>query len=203
MIVVGDMKEMSSTVSEFKGQPREVLSMDPLKFMVWLFLLASVMLFASQTSAYLVKRAEGNWLEFTVPAIFTYSTVVLVISSITMHWAYVEAKKNNFSQLKLAVGITFVLGLLFMVMQVIGWGDLVDKNVYFVGNLAGSFFYVFTFLHLVHLVFGLIALLNTLWASTKMKVHSKRLRRIEICATVWHFLDILWIYLFVFLLTFN
>lgn len=194
---------MSSTVSEFKGQPREVLSMDPLKFMVWLFLLASVMLFASQTSAYLVKRAEGNWLEFTVPAIFTYSTVVLVISSITMHWAYVEAKKNNFSQLKLAVGITFVLGLLFMVMQVIGWGDLVDKNVYFVGNLAGSFFYVFTFLHLVHLVFGLIALLNTLWASTKMKVHSKRLRRIEICATVWHFLDILWIYLFVFLLTFN
>ena len=194
---------MTSTVSNYKEQPKEVLSMDPLKFMVWLFLLSSVMLFASQTSAYLVKRAEGNWLEFTVPSIFTYSTIVLVISSITMHWAYIQAKKDNFGQLKLAVGVTFLLGMLFMVMQVLGWGKLVDMNVYFVGNLAGSFFYVFTFLHLFHLVFGLIALLNTLWATTKMKVHSKRLRRIEICATIWHFLDILWIYLFVFLLTFN
>ncbi len=197
------MKEMSSTVSEYKEQPREVLSMDPMKFMVWLFLVASVMLFGSQTSAYLVKRAEGNWLEFTIPAIFTYSTIVLVVSSITMHWAYLEAKKNNFARLKTAVGITFVLGLLFLGMQIAGWGRLVEMNVYFVGNLAGSFFYVFTFLHVVHLVFGLIALLNTLSAATKMKVHSKRLRRIEICATIWHFLDILWIYLFVFLLTFN
>lgn len=197
------MKEASPAISEFKEQPREVLSMDPIKFMVWLFLLASVMLFASQTSAYLVKRAEGNWLEFTVPSIFTYSTLVLVISSITMHWAYLEAKKDNFGRLKLSVAITFFLGVLFMVMQVLGWGKLVDMNVYFVGNLAGSFFYVFTFLHIVHLVFGLIALLSTLWAASRMKVHSKRLRRIEICATIWHFLDILWVYLFVFLLTFN
>ncbi len=197
------MKDIETAIPQYKEQPREILSMDPIKFMVWLFLLASVMLFASQTSAYLVKRAEGNWLEFTVPAVFTYSTIVLVISSITMHWAYIEAKKDNFGRLKLAVGLTVILGFLFMVMQVIGWGKLVDMQVYFVGNLAGSFFYVFTFLHLVHLVLGLIALLNTLWASMKMKVHSKRLRRIEICATIWHFLDILWIYLFVFLLTFN
>lgn len=197
------MKEMSSTVTDYKRQPGEVLSMDPLKFMVWLFLIASVMLFASQTSAYLVKRAEGNWLEFTMPAVFTYSTIVLVVSSITMHWAYLEARKDNFSRLRMAVGITFILGVLFMVLQVVGWGKLVEMNVYFVGNLAGSFFYVFTFLHLVHLLFGLFALLNTLWAAAKMKVHSKRLRRIEICATIWHFLDILWIYLFVFLLTFN
>jgi cytochrome c oxidase subunit 3 len=197
------MKEMSTTITESSARPREVLSMDPLKFMVWLFLLASVMLFASQTSAYLVKRAEGNWLEFTVPSVFTYSTLVLLVSSVTMQWAYREAKRDNFSRLKVAVGITFLLGVLFMAMQVVGWGQLVDRNVYFVGNLAGSFFYVFTFLHLFHLVFGLIALLNTLWAATKMKVHSQRLRRIEICATIWHFLDILWIYLFVFLLTFN
>lgn len=195
---------MDTTISEYREEgPKEVLSMDPLKFMVWLFLAASVMLFASQTSAYLVKRAEGNWLEFAVPAIFTYSTIVLVISSVTMHWAYLEAKKDNFNQLKLAVAITFVLGLAFMAMQVLGWQKLVEMQVYFVGNLAGSFFYVFTFLHLAHLLLGLIALLNTLWASMKMKVHSKRLRRIEICATIWHFLDILWIYLFVFLLTFN
>src|SRR5690606_22712129 len=123
----------------------DTLSMDPVKFMVWLLLLASVMLFASQTSAYLVKRAEGNWLEFTIPGIFTYSTIVLVLSSVTMHWAYLEAKKDNFSKLKLAVAVTFLLGVVFLAMQVLGWGKLVEMNVYFVGNLAGSFFYVFTF----------------------------------------------------------
>ncbi|WP_345032875.1 cytochrome c oxidase subunit 3 [Ravibacter arvi] len=197
------MKEGRSTVAEFGSKPNDTLSMDPVKFMVWLLLLASVMLFASQTSAYLVKRAEGNWLEFTIPGIFTYSTIVLVLSSVTMHWAYLEAKKDNFSKLKLAVTVTFLLGVVFLAMQVLGWGKLVEMNVYFVGNLAGSFFYVFTFLHLVHLILGLLALLSTLWAATKMKVHSKRLRRIEVCATIWHFLDILWIYLFVFLLTFN
>jgi len=197
------MKNAETTLTHYKDQPREVMSMDPIKFMVWLFIVASVMLFASQTSAYLVKRAEGNWLEFTVPTIFTVSTVVLMISSVTMHWAYLEAKKDNFGRLKIAVAATLVLGIAFMVMQVMGWQKLVEMQVYFVGNLAGSFFYVFTFLHLVHLVLGLIALANTLWASMKMKVHSKRLRRIEVCATIWHFLDILWIYLFVFLLTFN
>ncbi len=181
----------------------ETLSMDPKKFILWGFIVTIIMLFASQTSAYLVRRAEGNWVEFEVPHIFWYSSVVLIFSSIAMHWAYLAAKKDNFNTLKIAISITFVLGLAFLWMQVEGWKDLVAQNIYFVGNPSGSFFYVFTLLHGVHLVTGLIVLCVTFISAMRLKVHAKNLRRIEICTTYWHFLDILWIYLFAFLLYFR
>ena len=181
----------------------ETLSMDPKKFILWGFIVTIIMLFASQTSAYLVRRAEGNWVEFEVPQIFWYSSVVLIISSIAMHWAYLAAKKDNFNTLKIAISITFVLGLAFLWMQVEGWKDLVAQNIYFVGNPSGSFFYVFTLLHGVHLVTGLIVLCVTFISAMRLKVHAKNLRRIEICTTYWHFLDVLWLYLFAFLLYFR
>lgn len=181
----------------------ETLSMDPKKFILWGFIVTIIMLFASQTSAYLVRRAEGNWVEFAIPQIFWYSTVVLIMSSISMHWAYLAAKKDNFNTLKIAISITFVLGLAFLGMQFEGWKDLVAQNIYFVGNPSGSFFYVFTLLHGGHLITGLIVLCVTFIAAMRLKVHAKNLRRIEICTTYWHFLDILWIYLFAFLLYFR
>jgi len=184
-------------------EPQETLSMDPKKFILWLFIVSIVMLFASQTSAYLVRRAEGNWLEFTVPVIFSYSTVALFVSSISMHVAYLAAKKDNFLTLKIAISITFALGLAFLWMQFEGWKDLVAQNVYLVGNPSGSFFYVFTLLHGAHLITGLVVLCFAFVSAFQMKVHAKNLRRIGICTTYWHFLDILWIYLFVFLLYFR
>lgn len=190
-------------VAERIREPRETLSMNPKKFILWLFIVSIIMVFASQTSAYLVRRAEGNWLEFEIPSIFIYSTIVLIASSISMHWAYLCAKKDNFGSLKTAISITFVLGTLFLVMQFLGWGDLVKANVYFVGNPSGSFFYVFTALHGFHIISGLIVLLYCLTGVFNSKIHAKRLNRIEIASTYWHFLDILWIYLYVFLLIFH
>lgn len=181
----------------------ETLSMDPKKFILWGFIVTIIMLFASQTSAYLVRRAEGNWVEFEIPHIFWYSSFVLILSSISMHWSYLAAKKDNFNTLKIAISITFVLGLAFLGMQFMGWKDLVAQNIYFVGNPSGSFFYVFTLLHGGHLITGLIVLCVTFVSAMHLKVHAKSLRRIEICATYWHFLDILWIYLFAFLLYFR
>jgi cytochrome c oxidase subunit 3 len=120
-----------------------------------------------------------------------------------MHWAYLCAKKDNLGTLKTAISITFVLGTLFLVMQVMGWGDLVDANVYLVGNPSGSFFYVFTALHGFHIISGLFVLLYCLVGVFKSSVHAKRLNRIEIASTYWHFLDLLWIYLYLFLLIFH
>jgi cytochrome c oxidase subunit 3 len=184
-------------------EPEATLSVDPKKFILWLFIVSILMLFASQTSAYLVRRAEGNWLEFEMPIVFWYSTFVLIISSLSMHWAYYSAKKDNFNNLKIAISVTFVLGLAFLYMQFQGWREMVDMKVYFVGNPSGSFLYVFTGLHAFHLISGLFVLLFALVSAFRFKVHAKSLRRIEICATYWHFLDILWVYLFFFLLTFN
>ena len=197
------MKEEIKNIQLTEQEPQETLSMDSKKFILWLFIVSIVMLFASQTSAYLVRRAEGNWLEFEVPVVFWYSTVVLFVSSVTMHISYLAAKKDNFTLLKTAISVTFALGLAFLVMQFVGWQDLVKQNVYFVGNPSGSFFYVFTFLHGVHIITGLTVLCFAFVAAFQMRIHAKNLRRIEICTTYWHFLDILWLYLFVFLLYFR
>lgn len=188
------------TVSDL---PEETLSMNPRKFTLWLFIVSIIMIFAAMTSAYLVRRAEGNWLNYTIPSVFTYSTVVLVISSLTMHWAYVAAKKDNFQQLKIAITLTFALGLVFLYMQFQGWVALVEEKVFFVGNPAGSFMYVFTGLHAFHLISGLVVLVFALIAAYRLRIHAKSLNQIEIAATYWHFLDILWIYLFLFLIYFH
>ncbi|WP_080053938.1 cytochrome c oxidase subunit 3 [Spirosoma aerolatum] len=184
-------------------EPEETLSMNPRKFILWLFIVSIIMLFAAMTSAYLVRRAEGNWLEYAIPSIFYYSSVVLVISSLTMHWAYLSAKKDNFDNLKIAITITFVLGAIFLYMQFLGWVDLVNENVFFVGNPAGSFMYIFTGLHGFHLISGIIVLVFALVAAFRLRIHAKSLNQIEIAATYWHFLDILWLYLFFFLVYFH
>lgn len=184
-------------------EPEETLSMNPKKFILWLFIVSIVMLFAAMTSAYLVRRAEGNWLEFTVPVMFTYSTIVLIASSLTMQWAYWAAKKDNFNTLRVAISITFALGIAFLWMQFQGWVALVEENVYFVGNPAGSFIYIFTGLHALHLISGLAVLVVVLISAFRLDIHAKSLNRIQIASTYWHFLGILWVYLLLFLLYFH
>lgn len=196
------MSELVNNISIIE-EPEETLSMNPRKFILWLFIVSIVMLFAAMTSAYLVRRAEGNWLEYDIPIVFSYSSVVLLISSLTMHWAYTSAKKDNFSNLKTAITITFALGMVFLYMQFQGWVELVNQKVFFVGNPAGSFMYIFTGLHAFHLISGLIVLVFALVASFRLRIHAKSLNQIEIAATYWHFLDILWLYLFFFLVYFH
>ena len=177
--------------------------MHPKKFALWLFMVTVVMLFAAFTSAYIVRQSEGDWLQFALPQAFWITSGIIILSSITMHWAYVSAKKDNLDAVKLAMGITTLLGIAFLVGQFIAWGELVDRNVYFVGNPAGSFVYVFSGLHGVHLVGGVVFLLIVLIQTFRYKVHAKSLDQIEMCATYWHFLDGLWLYLFLFLLLNN
>jgi len=185
---------------EYIEGAEQPISMHPKKFALWLFIVSVVMVFAGLTSAYIVRQAEGNWLEFNLPEIFYYSTGIIILSSVTMHWAYNSAKDNNMSMLKIAMGLTSVLGLIFLVTQWYSWVALVDRDVYFVGNPSGSFLYVFTGLHALHLVSGVIFLIIVLISSMNYKVHSQNMARMEMCATYWHFLGGLWIYLFMFLL---
>ncbi len=186
--------------TELVSEMERPMRMNPKKFALWLFMVSVVMLFAALTSAYIVRQAEGNWDVFEMPKIFYASTIVIFISSITMHWAVLNAKKNDLKKLKLAISITVALGVAFLVMQVMGWGDLVDISVYFVGNPSNSFLYVLTGVHAAHLISGVVFLAIMLVAAFQYKVHSKQMVKIEMCATYWHFLDALWIYLFIFLL---
>ncbi|NQW27745.1 MAG: cytochrome c oxidase subunit 3 [Flammeovirgaceae bacterium] len=173
------------------------------KFALWLFLISVCMLFAGLTSAYLVKKSDGNWLQFDMPQIFLYSTIVLIISILSMHWTYRSAKNNTLLSLKWGLLFTGLLAIIFSYLQFEGWGQLVETNVFLVGNPSGSFVYVFSGLHLVHLLGGLGFLVVVFVDTLKFQVHSKNLLTIEMCTTYWHFLGGLWIYLYLFLVINN
>jgi len=191
---------MAEYMQQTEGTVKKPTSMNPKKFALWLFMVSVVMIFASLTSAYIVRQAEGNWYIFDLPLVFYISSVIILMSSATMQWAVQEAKKDNFAMLRVAMSITALLGISFLVLQYYGWVELVNIDVYFVGNPSGSFVYVLTGLHGIHLVSGVIFILWVLYLSFKFKIHSKNLLSLDLCATFWHFLDGLWIYLFVFLL---
>ncbi len=181
-------------------EPKKPLAMHPKKFAMWLFVASVGMLFASLTSAYIVRQAEGNWLYFKLPDLLYWTSLVIVLSSVTMQMAFHAAKKDMLERVKILVSITMVLGVIFLIGQVMAWGQLVAQSVYFVGNPSGSFLYVLTGLHGLHIVSAIIYLILVLMAAYRFKIHSRSLAMIEMCTTYWHFLGGLWLYLFIFLL---
>lgn len=184
-------------------ESRKPMAMNPKKFGMWLFIATVFMLFMSLTSAYIVRQADGNWTYFELPSLFWLTTVVILLSSVTMQWAYLAVKKDNASTARLMITLTAVLGVIFLVGQVYGWKALVLNKVYLVGNPSGSFVYVLTLLHGLHIISALIYVLIILVAVLRGKVHSRRMAGVEMCATYWHFLGVLWLYLFVFLLIYR
>ena len=181
-------------------EPRRPMAMNPRKFALWLFMITVVMIFAALTSAYIVRQGEGNWMLFKLPLELWVTSGIILLSSATMHWGYLSAKKDELEKVKIAISLTTLLGIAFLVGQVYVWNALVEQSVFFVGNPSGSFLYVLSGLHGLHLVSGVIFLIIVLISTLKYKVHSKNLNQLQMCATYWHFLDALWIYLFVFLL---
>jgi cytochrome c oxidase subunit 3 len=171
---------------------------NPTKFVLWLIIVASVMLFAAFTSAYIVRRGEGNWLIFDLPELFTYNTFIIALSSVSMQWAYISAKKDNLNMLKIALLITLGLGIAFGIGQWYAWVDLVANGIHFVGNPSESFIYVISGIHLAHMIGGLVFLLIIIGKTFQFKVHKKNLLSINLCTTYWHFLGLVWVYLYFF-----
>src|SRR5688572_6259812 len=179
---------------------------NPVKFTVWLFIISITMMFAAFTSAYIVRRSEGNWQEFELPAGLILNTVILFLSSVSLQLGYVAAKKDNLKGLKIGLFITFALGVAFLIGQWNVWAELVEKQIFFGGataNPSGSFLYVLTGVHGFHLVTALIYLIIVLISTVQYKVHSKNLLHLEMCTTYWHFLGALWIYLYGFLILYK
>jgi cytochrome c oxidase subunit III len=184
-------------------EAKKPLSMHPRKFAMWLFIVSVGMLFAAWTSAYIVKRGEPGWSSFELPVQFWVNSIIILLSSGTMVWAQRALKGDKIEMAKVAITITAVLGVAFLVGQVLAWQKMIEMNYYFAGmgsNTSSSFIYVLTGVHGVHIVGGVIYLLLLMIAVFKGKVHSKNMTMVEMCATYWHFLDVLWLYLFVFLI---
>jgi cytochrome c oxidase subunit III len=168
--------------------------------LLWIAIGSMVMLFAGLTSAYVVRHGAGNWVVFELPQMFYYSTAIILVSSVTINWALTSAKRNDQQKIKTALGITLLLGFGFGISQFMAWSALVNNGVFLVGNPAGSFVYILSGAHLAHVTGGLIYLLIIYFRSTKNVYNADNLLGIQLCSIYWHFLDVLWIYLFLFLL---
>lgn len=132
----------------------------PYKFNMWIAIVSMVMIFAAFTSAYVVKKGDvKTWQEIILPSIFTTSTIVIVLSSAFMHAAYVAFKNGNLQVYRGCITTTFLLGAAFLTLQIQGWETLVNQGVSLTGNVAGSFIYVISGSHFLHVAGGVIALL--------------------------------------------
>ncbi|RFM30654.1 cytochrome c oxidase subunit 3 [Deminuibacter soli] len=173
----------------------------PHKFTLWVAMGSIVMMFAGLTSAYIVKRNQSNWLEFGLPAVFWYSTAVIIISSVTMHLAVKAFKAKEMARYRKLITLTAGLGLLFAGLQFIGFSALHKNGVQLFGigsNPSASFLGIITGLHVLHVLGGVVALIVSFARAFRVRTRSYAATPVEVVATYWHFVDILWIYLFIF-----
>jgi cytochrome c oxidase subunit 3 len=194
---------------------KQAKKIHPQKFMMWLAMGSMAMAFAGLTSGYLVRMAQGNWRFFTLPHMFWYSTVAIIVSSFTMMLAVKAFKSREMAKFKLLISLTLGLGLLFGLCQYLGFYQLYhevqqvringevlkqSETVRLNGNPSGSFLFVIAGLHLLHLAGGIIALFIVFFRAFRTRVKTYNTTGLEIAASYWHFVDILWVYLFVFFL---
>lgn len=171
------------------------------KPLLWIALISIIMFFAGLTSAVVVRMSDGNWMNFEMPQMFLYSSIIIFLSSISMHYSLVLAKKDRAEMVKIPSLITLGLGILFIITQILGYRELISEGIYFTGpghNDSASYVYLISAVHLLHLLGGMIALAIVVFHAIKASYNSKNLLGLQLCSTYWHFLGGLWIYLYVF-----
>ncbi|ALJ05997.1 cytochrome oxidase subunit III [Pseudalgibacter alginicilyticus] len=173
------------------------------KMMLWFGIISLIMSFAGWTSAFVVSSSRPDWLgDFQLPNAFIISTVVIILSSITFLLAKQALKKNKTQQVTICLLATLVLGVVFIVFQFSGFQQIIDLGYYFTGpasNITMSYIYLIAVVHIAHVVVGLICLLVVIYNHFKQKYQANNMLGFELAATFWHFIDILWVYLFLFL----
>ena len=182
------------------NQPQKL---HPHKFLMWVSIGSICMMFAGLTSAYVVKKSQDNVISVNLPSIFIWSTLVILISSLSLHMALKFAKAEQKKEYKKYLLLTAFLGIVFTIMQYFGFKTLDQSGVQFIGrnsNPGASFLLIIIGLHSIHVLGGVMALIamsikNVFNRNMKVNVVGA-----EIMAAYWHFVDVLWIYLLIFLI---
>ncbi len=171
----------------------------PHKFTMWIAIGSIVMMFAGLTSDYIVKSNQVNWQEVKTPQVFWYSTAAILLSSLTIQMGLRSFKQREMNRYRQLIAATTILGIIFIVLQWIGFKQLWNSGIQFKGIAgAGQFLYVIFGLHALHVLGGAIALIVMFIKAFFGKTKTYASTGVEVMATYWHFVDVLWIYLFVF-----
>lgn len=172
----------------------------PHKFTLWVGIGSLLMMFAGLTSAYIVKRNQASWQTFDLPQLFWYSTIAIIISSITIYLAEKAFKQREMAKYRRLLSATVLLGVLFIVFQFLGFRQLNIQGLGLGKKGSVDFLYVIVGLHAAHVLGGLVALIILFAKAFSKKTRNYNSVPVELVSTYWHFVDILWVYLLIFLL---
>ncbi|MGF7216810.1 cytochrome c oxidase subunit 3 [Spirosoma lacussanchae] len=182
---------------------------EPFRFMVWLGIASSVMFFTILLASYIIRRAGSGWTDVKLPNVFLISTVAILLSSLTLNNANHAFRHERFKSYRTNIASTLVLGTLFILLQGWGWRQMILAGVGLSGNPAGGFVYIISGIHLLHILIGLIFLVIVLVEALRRRpyvdsfvysVNPPNRLKLQLITLYWHFVDILWIGLFVFLI---
>jgi cytochrome c oxidase subunit 3 len=177
---------------------QEKNKMHPLKFVMWGACATIVMMFTGLSSAYIVKRTQGNWITYDIPGIFYYSTAVIILSSITILLTRKAFINRQMKQYKAWLAITMILGITFVILQYTGFKELWASGITLTRNVSFSFLYIIVGLHAIHVIGGVVALIVMYLKSFSTRRKNYSPIYIGLMSTYWHFVDLLWIYLLFF-----
>jgi len=172
----------------------------PRKFALWAACASISMMFAAFTSAYIVRQAAGNWLEFPLPTYFYISTGIIVLSSIFLHISYTSFKNGKEGMYKGLIVLSAILGISFVVCQILGFYELEAMGIELTGNPSGSFVIVIAAVHAAHVLAGIAVLGVAMLHAFLLPFNPTPARKLRFQQTIiyWHFVDILWVYLLFF-----
>lgn len=202
---------MNITLTEQKivDQKTEYTGVHPQKFALWIAMASMSMFFAALTSALLVKKGDfRSWENFRLPDVFLFSTVTVILVSVCIHAALISYKKAKFALFRWLMLASFALGCLFLGLQLTGWNVMINGGMTLRENLSGSFIYLITGAHGLHIIAGLVLMFLFLFQALKNRkdpiyelrdiINPKRQLHLELLVSYWHYVDALWVYLFVF-----
>ena len=172
------------------------------KMMLWFGMISMSMTFAGLTSAYVVSSSRADWIQqIDLPFDFTISSLIIILSSLTFYLAFKMLKMKNLKITQLLLLITLLLAFAFIFFQIQGFNGIIDTGYYFTGpesSITTSYLYILVLLHMAHLGAGIIIVLYVLINSFKGVYFNGNTLGFELALTFWHFLDILWLYLYLF-----
>ncbi len=199
----------SRTQKPAHSEPWLTRRREPLTFMLKLGVLGSALVFAFILLAYLAREGGEGWTDVTLPRVFWASTAIIVVSSFTLHAATRALRHERFLHYRLLLSTSLALGFLFVSMQLLGWQSMLAEDIRLSTNAAGAFIYLISGLHLLHVGGGLVALSVLLVEALRRRsyidsfvysVNPPRQLQLRLTTLYWHFVDVLWILLFLFLL---
>lgn len=201
--------ELTLSEKDILKENTEYTGVHPQKFALWIAMGTMTMFFAALTSALLIKKGDFRvWENFRLPSIFFYNTLVIIGVSVSMHLSLINYRKAKFTMFRVLLSTSFVLACAFLGLQLLGWQILQNMGMHLTTNLSGSFIYLLTSMHGLHIVGGLVVTLIFLVNAFRARrdpiyelrniINPKRQLNLELLVSYWHFIDIVWVYLYVF-----